>query len=148
MLLNLPVAIWLSLGLPSLDVSDWRLSLLWSWLCQKSSKFTCLCDPVIQESCDPESLGFSELLGVIRLWDPEVLVWPRSWDTVILTMLEKLDHGCVRTPGSQACYGVVILGAEPVPNVCSEYWFTLVPLARWGFLCLWIPWVSVTPGVG
>ena len=27
-------------------------------------------------------------------------------------------------------------------------WMKPVPLARWGFLCLWIPWVSVTAGVG
>ena len=84
------------LVLPFLAVFDWSLSLLWPWLCQNSSKFSCLCDPVILGSFDPEILGVSDLLGVSCLWDPEILVWPRSWDSVILTRLEQLDPECVR----------------------------------------------------
>jgi hypothetical protein len=52
-------------------------------------------------------------------------VCPSSWDTMILTMLEQLDPGCVRTPGSQARTGVVVLGAKPASKVCSGYWIRL-----------------------
>jgi len=71
----LPLAIWLSLVLPALVVSDWSMSLLWSWLCQNSSDSSCFCDPGILWSCDPEILGVSELLGIklpLRYWNPGV----------------------------------------------------------------------------
>jgi hypothetical protein len=76
MFFHLPPTIWLSLVLPALAISDWSLSFLWSWLYQNSSEFSCLCDPVILGSWDPEILGVSELLGVqlpLGPWDPGIL---------------------------------------------------------------------------
>jgi hypothetical protein len=51
--LRLPPTVLLSLVLPALDISDWSLSFLWSWLCQNSLEFSCLYDPVILWSWDP-----------------------------------------------------------------------------------------------
>jgi hypothetical protein len=45
-------------------MSDWSLSFLSSWLSQNSSKSSCLWDPVILGSCDPEILGVLEHQGV------------------------------------------------------------------------------------
>jgi hypothetical protein len=90
----LPLTIWLCIVLPALSVSDWCLSLLWSWLCQNSSVSNCLCDPVILGSWNPEILGMSELLGVklpLGSWNPGVNKF--------------LRYCCVRVPGSLAFSG-------------------------------------------
>ena len=48
---------------------------------------------------------------------PKILVVPRSWDPVILSILECL--------GVKLLLGVVGLGAELAPKVCSGYWLRL-----------------------
>jgi hypothetical protein len=86
MFLCLPPVICLSLVFP-----PWLyLSFLWSWLCQNFSEFSYLCVPVILWSCDPEILGFSELLGVKLPLGPGVTKLLRSCDP---------EH--VRVTGSQ-----------------------------------------------
>jgi hypothetical protein len=100
MFLCLPPIIWLSLVLPALPISDWSLSFLWFWLCHNSSEFSCLWDPVILGTCDPEILGVSELLGVKLLLGP--------WDPGVTILLWSWEPGSVRAPGSGAftgCYG-------------------------------------------
>jgi hypothetical protein len=81
MFLPLHFAIWLSLVLPALAVSYWSLSLLLSWLCQNSSKSSCVCDPVILGSYVPEILvcqspGIQTPSGILKFWcdqAPEIL---------------------------------------------------------------------------
>ena len=110
MFLRLPLAIWLSLELPALNVSDWSLSFLWYWLCQNSSESSCLCDTVILESCHPEILGVSELLGVklpLGFWNPGVT-----------KLLRSCDPGRVRAPVMLSDVG---LGAELLPKICSGH---------------------------
>ena len=105
MFLHLPPTIW---GLPAFTISDWSLSFLWSWLCQNSSEFSCLSDPVILGSYDPKILDVSELLGVklsLGPCDPGVTNLLGSWDSGILGYC---GFGHVRAPGSGAssrCYG-------------------------------------------
>jgi hypothetical protein len=120
MWMDIPLTILLSLVLPALDVSDWSLSFLWSWLCQNSSEASRLYDPVILGSCDPEILGVSELLEVelpLGSWDPGVTKLQRSCDPMILGMLEHLR---VKLP-----LGIVGLGAELMRKVCSGNWLRL-----------------------
>ena len=88
----------------------WDLVIMRSWVCQSSWESICLWDPEIlvwPSSWDPVTLVVSELLRVqlslwfcdlviLRswvcqsswesscLWDPEILVWPKSWDPGIL----------------------------------------------------------------
>ena len=87
MFLHLPPTMWLSRVLPALAISDWSLSFLWSWLCQISSEFSCLCNPVILRSYDPEILGVSEFLEVklpLGPWDPGVTTLLGFWNPEIL----------------------------------------------------------------
>jgi hypothetical protein len=97
MFLRLPPAIWLSVVLPALYISDWSLSFLWFWLCQNSSEFSCLWDPVILGSCDPEILHVSGLLGVKLPLGP--------WDPGVTKLLGSCGPRCVRTPGIGASFG-------------------------------------------
>jgi hypothetical protein len=97
MFLHLPPTTWISLVLPTLTISDWSLSFLWSWLCQNSSKSSCLCDLLILESYDPEILGVSQLLGVKLPLGP--------WDPGVSKLLGSWDPGHVRGPGSGASSG-------------------------------------------
>ena len=100
MFLCLPPAILLTLMLPTLTISDWSLSFLWSWLCQNSSEFSCLYDPVILGSWDPGSVrapGSQAASGTLRSWCDQtpMILW-------------SCDPGFVRAPGSEAssrCYG-------------------------------------------
>jgi hypothetical protein len=96
MFLCLPPAIWLSLVLPALAISDWNLffpmillvsELLWVklslWSCD--SEILWFWDPGILRSWVCQSSWESSCL-----WDLEILVWRSSWDPVILAMLECL----------------------------------------------------------
>jgi hypothetical protein len=96
----LPPTIWFSLVLPAFTISYWSLSFLWSWLCQNFSEFTYICDHVILESCDPEILGVSELLGVKLSLGPL-----RSWCGQGPRILRSCKPGCVWVPGIGAFSG-------------------------------------------
>jgi hypothetical protein len=132
MFLGLRPAIWLSLVLPSLTISDWSLSFLESWFCQNSSEFSCLCDSVILWSWDP---GNQDASGTLRLlcakllayWDP-VILW--SWHLrieLLLGVVElasdlapnvrsghlwSFEPGCVRAPGSGVSSGCCRTGCR------------------------------------
>jgi hypothetical protein len=61
----------------------------------KSLEFSCLCNPVIPESYDPEILGVSEFLGIklpLGPWEPGVIKLLRSGilGSWILGVLEHL----------------------------------------------------------
>jgi hypothetical protein len=91
MFLSLPPAIWLSQVLAALNISDWSLSFLKSWLIQDSSESSFLCDPLIVGSCEPEILGVSALLAgklPLRPRDPGVTKFFLSWDLGILRSWE------------------------------------------------------------
>jgi hypothetical protein len=111
MFLRLPHAIWLSLLLPALLISDMSLSLLWSWLCQNSSEFSCLCDPVILWSWDPgyvRAPGSQAALGTLRCWCDQA--------PGILGVLEHLRV--------ELLLSVVGLAVDSAPKVCSGHlWF-------------------------
>ena len=113
MFLCLPPAIWLSLVLHALVISDW---ILWSWLYQNSSEFSCFCDPVSRRSCDFKLLGHS-FWESSCLWDPEILVWSSSWDPWITVVLGTLEYLGVDLP-----LGVVGLAAELALKVWSGHW--------------------------
>jgi hypothetical protein len=141
MLLCLPPAIWLSLVLSALSVSDWSLSSLWSWLCQNASEFSCLCTFVILGSCDPEILGVSQLLRVKLPLGP--------WNPVVTKSLGSWDPEHVRVPGSGASSGGCGTGyrvsAQNLPwsrleETCATCWAE--------FLGTWVPLVPVTSRVG
>jgi hypothetical protein len=122
MFLYLPPTIWISLVLPALTTSDWSLSFLWSWLCQNSSELSWFCESVILGCCDPKILRYwiCQSSGELSyLWDPEILVWPDSWDP---GKLWSCGPGCVREPGSGASSGVVGLAPEFAPKDCSVHW--------------------------
>ena len=141
MFLCLPPTIWLSLVLPALDISDWSLSFLWSWLCQNSSESSCLCDPVILGSCDPEILGVSELLGV--------KLTQRPWDPCVTKLLGSWDPWCFRVCGSEASFGCCSTGCR----VCAQGkpstdWKHSDSLVRQGS---WVPgscWSQLLPMLG
>ena len=97
MFLSLPLAIWLSLMLPALAMSNWSLSFLWSWLCQNSSESSCLCDPVILGFCDPECVGAPGSQAAFRTL--------RSWCDQAPGILGFSDPGHVRTSRSGAASG-------------------------------------------
>ena len=144
------VTIWLSLVVPALLVSDWSLSLLWSWFCQNSSSSSCLWDPVIMGSCDPDILGVSELLGVKLPLG--------SWNPGVIKLLRSHDPRHVRVPGSPAsseCFGTGWRGsaysllrapAQTGKNPChcvgggcrvpGSHWSQLLPVSGfWGRCC-------------
>ena len=120
-----PLSIWLD------------MSFLWSWLCQNSSEFSCLSDPVISRSCDPKILGVSELLSV------ELPLGVVGLDAELGTKefsghLWFYDPGHVRVPGSVTSSG------------CSgtDWWVDVQALLRalaqtekspWHWLC-GVPW--------
>ena len=94
-------------------------------------------------SCD-SGISVPEILGMLNcLWDPEVLVWPSSWDLGILAMFDGM--------GLELSLGVVGLAVEFLPKFCSGN--LLRPertLATGGAMLLGhqIPMVSVIPSVG
>jgi hypothetical protein len=140
MLVSLPPTIWLSLVLPAFTIYDWSLSFLWSWLCQNSTEFSCLCDSGILGSCDPEILGVSELLKInlpLRSWGPEI--WdPGILDPGIVDVFEclgiELPLGVMGLAQSKVCSGHWPDWKEPMPLVLQNswvpgsWWFHLLPV--------------------
>jgi hypothetical protein len=112
MFLCLPSAVWLSLELPALAISDWSLSFLWFWLCQNSSDSYCLCDSCILWSWDPECVRAPwshAASGTLISWCYQApgILWSCDW---VLQLLE------VELP-----LGVVRLDSEFMPKVCSVH---------------------------
>jgi hypothetical protein len=98
MFLYFPLAIWLSLVLQALIVSEWNLSLLLSFFVSELLR--------VQLSLWSWDPGCKSSWGPSCLCDPEILMWTSSWDPMILW---SYDPPCVRVPGSQAssgCYGI------------------------------------------
>jgi hypothetical protein len=63
--------------------------------------------------------------------------------------MESWDPGHVRAPGMELPLSVVGLAVEFGPRVCSGLWPRpegTHDSGQAGFLCPWIPLVSVTPG--
>jgi hypothetical protein len=142
MFLHLPSAIWLSLVLPALTTSDWSLSFLWSWLCQNSSEFSCLCDSVIHWFWNPVILRSWVCQSSWKsscLWDSEILVWPSSRDPGILGVLKHLVVELLAS--------LVGLAVELASKVYSRQQTRLEGTCATGqveFLCSWVPLVPVT----
>ena len=65
----------------------WDPLIFWSWVCQSSWESSCL-------------------------WDPEILVWPSSWDSVVSELL-----------GVKLLLGIAVMGGKPVIKVCDTYYF-------------------------
>jgi hypothetical protein len=147
MFLQLPLNILLSLVWPALTVSEWSLSILWSWLCENPSKSNWFCDPVISGSCYPQILGVSEFLGVKLPLG--------SWNPGMTKLLRSCGPGCVRAPESWGSSGYCVTecgtSAQGLLDTGSDQ-KEPVPLTRRGggrvFLCPWIQLVPVTPTVG
>jgi hypothetical protein len=110
MFLQLPPAIWLSVVLPALTISDWVLSFLWS----------CLSGLLrIQLSL------WSYDSGILWSWDPGCVWAPgsqaasgtlRSWCDHVPWILGSCRPGCVRAPGSGASSG----GCGTGCRVCTQ----------------------------
>jgi hypothetical protein len=130
MFLSLHATIWLTLVLPALDISDWILSFLWSWLYQNSWEFSWFWDPVILASCDPEILGVSQFL--------EVKQPPRPWDPGVTKLLGSWNPGQVRVPGSRASFGCCGTGC----GICTQGLLRALAQTRRN----WCHWLDRVPG--
>ena len=103
---NLPLLSWTG-ACPSCDPGCVRtlqrpLVFVILWFCDSVTQRYVVCQSFWDSSC---------------LWEPEFLVWPRSWYPMILVILEHLG---VKLP-----LGLVGLGAELAPKVCSAHWLRL-----------------------
>ena len=85
------------------------------------------------------------------LWDQDILVWPSSWDSVILWSCDPAILGMLEHLGVELPLCGVILSAMFAVKVSSEYWPRPEGTCATGqeeFLGAWVPLVPGTSSVG